>query len=483
MYGMQERVMIRQLIVPVLAMGVLAGCSLAPPYQQPRTDPPPPAYTGDWHPAHPAELEPRGAWWQLFADPELNSLEQQLPATNQNLAAAFARLEQARAEVRFVRSGYFPTVSAAAGASRERTSVNSPQYSQSKPSTQNNLVLESDVSYELDVFGRVRNSVAAARADAQANAADVDALELSLQAELAMDYFTLRNQDTRQALLDETVSAYERALQLNQNLYDGGAAPLTDVAQARAQLETARTQAEDIHLQRAQTEHAIAVLTGQSPSSFHIQPAALSPEVGPPAIAAGLPSTLLERRPDVAAAERRVAAANASIGVARAAYFPNFSLTAALGLESTSGASLFQGPSRLWALGPTALVTLFDGGKRRAQTDAARAAYDEQAADYRQTVLTAFQEVEDSLAGLGHLQHEATSESAAVEAAAMELDQARDRYSAGITTYLEVVIAENALLSSQLAAADIQARRLNAGVLLAKALGGGWDRQQLTSGR
>lgn len=474
----------RQLVVPVLAMGALAGCSLAPPYQPPRTDPPP-AYVeaGDWQPARPAELEPRGPWWQLFADSELNSLEEQLPAANQDLAAALARLEQARAAVRFVRSGYFPTVSAAAGASRERTSVNSPQYSLSKPSTQNNLVLESDVSYEFDVFGRVHNSVAAARANAQASAADVNALELSLQAELAMDYFTLRNQDTRQALLDETVGAYERALELNQNLYDGGAAPLTDVAQARAQLETARTQAEDIHLQRAQTLHAIAVLTGQGPSSFRVQPAPLSPEEGPPPIAAGLPSTLLERRPDVAAAERRVAASNASIGVARAAYFPQFSLTAALGLESTSGAALFEGPSRLWALGPTALVTLFDSGKRRAETDSARAVYDEQAANYRQTVLTAYREVEDSLASLAHLQREAKSESAAVEAAATELDQARDRYAAGITTYLEVVIAENALLSAQLTAADIQARRLNSAVLLAKALGGGWDRQQWLSGR
>jgi NodT family efflux transporter outer membrane factor (OMF) lipoprotein len=306
-----------------------------------------------------------------------------------------------------------------------------------------------------------------------------------MHSELALDYFTLRSEDAQQSLLDRTVTEYTRALDLTQNLYNGGAVPLADVAQARAQLETARTQAEDVRLRRAQTEHAIAVLVDQQASRFHLDPEPLQPEMVPPPLDPGLPSQLLERRPDVAGAERRVASANASIGVARAAYFPVFSLTGAVGFESTHGFSLIDAPSALWALGSSALVTLFDGGRRHAQTDQARAAYDEQVANYRTTVSTAYSEVEDWLAALRQLERESASESAAVAATTTELEQANYRYKAGAATYLEVVIAENASLAAQLSAADIQVRRMTASVLLVKALGGGWEnpKEDPTPGR
>jgi NodT family efflux transporter outer membrane factor (OMF) lipoprotein len=459
------------------AAGMLGACSLAPDYHTPATTPPASSYKemGNWKPAQPADALPRGQWWSLFRDDQLDSLETKVTDSNQNIKAAFARLEQARAQMRFVRADYLPTVTASASATRIRNSVNAPQYSTAKPPNNNDLRLQGDFSYELDVFGRVRNSVAAARATADASAGDLAVIDLNLHSELAMDYFTLRSEDAQQALLDETVAQYTLALQLNQNLYDGGAAPLTDVAQAQAQLETARTQAEDVRLRRAQTEHAIAVLVDQPASTFHLDPEPLPLQVNPPAVDPGLPSTLLERRPDVAAAERRVAAANANIGVARAAYFPVFSLSAVLGVESQNGSNLFTAPSTLWGLGPAAVMTLFDGGRRHAQTDQARAAYDEQAANYRATVATAYSDVEDWIAALRQLERENTSEMAAVAATGTELEQANYRYKAGAATYLEVVVAQNASLAAQLSAADIQVRRMNASVLLVKALGGGWD--------
>jgi NodT family efflux transporter outer membrane factor (OMF) lipoprotein len=466
-----------KLLLVALAAVALGACSLAPVYHEPATQPPPDSYkeAGDWKPAQPADAQPRGPWWNIFHDSELDALEVQVSASNQNLKAAFARLEQARAQMRYARASYLPTVTASAGASRTRTSMNAPQFSTIKPNTQNDLLLESDLSYEIDVFGRVRNSVAAARASAQASAADLAVVDLSMHSELALDYFTLRSEDTQQSLLDRTDTDYIRALELTQNLYNGGPVPLADVAQAQAQLETARTQAEDVRLRRAQTEHAIAVLVDQQASRFHLDPKPLLAEVIPPPVDSGLPSQLLERRPDVAGAERRVASANASIGVVRAAYFPVFSLAAGAGFESTHGFSLIDAPSGLWALGSSALMTLFDGGRRHAQTDQARAAYDEQVANYRTTVSTAYSEVEDSLAALRQLERESTSEAAAVAATTTQLDQANYRYKAGAATYLEVVIAENASLAAQLSAADIQVRRMNASVLLVKALGGGWE--------
>ena len=316
--------------------------------------------------------------------------------------------------------------------------------------------------------------MAAARASEQASAGDLAVLDLSVRAELATDYFTLRSLDTQQALLDRTVVDYADALKLTTNLYQGGAGVIADVHQAQAQLETARTQAEDTRLRRAQTEHAIAVLLGRPAPGFHIDPSPLAQDVEPPPIDPGLPSTLLERRPDVSAAERRVAAANAQIGVARTAYFPVFTLSAVAGLESAASGSWIEAPSRMWALGPALLQTVFDGGLRQAQSDFARAAYDQQIAQYRSTVLAAYQEVEDALVALQRLANENTSEQAAVIATGGALQQAEYRYRGGAATYLEVVSTENAALAARLSAADIQLRRMNAAVLLVKALGGGW---------
>jgi outer membrane protein, multidrug efflux system len=457
-------------------MGGLTACSFAPAYKTPDSAPPAAAYqeAGEWKTAQPQETDERGAWWTIFQDPQLDALEAKVAAANQNLQAALARLEQARAATRIARADYFPTLNIASSATRQRASLNSPTYVPGKDPTYNNFDLEADFTYELDVWGRVRNSVRAAKANQQASAADLATMDLSLHAELAADYFTLRSEDAQQLLLDKTVDDYTKSLQLTQNLYDGGDAALADVAQAQAQLETARTQAADIRLQRAQTEHAIAVLVGENPTSFHLDPSPLPLDLAPPPIDPGLPSALLERRPDVAAAERRVAAANAGIGVARAAYFPVFSLSAAAGLDSTSASTWLTAPSRLWSVGPAGLLTVFDAGRHRAQSAQAHAVYDEQVADYRNTVLLAYQDVEDNLAALRQLQAESLTEAAAVTATGSALQQAQYRYNAGLVTYLEVATTENASLQAQLAAASIQQRRLNSSVLLVKALGGGW---------
>jgi outer membrane protein, multidrug efflux system len=457
----------------------LNACSFAPAYKTPDSAAAAALYkeSGDWKPAQPADAEVRGAWWNLFQDPVLDRIESQVTDANQDLKAAYARLLQARAAVRISRADLFPTLNVGSSATRARTSVNSPKFPPGAPPVANNFDLEADLSYEIDVWGRVRNAVASARANEQASAADLATLNLAIRAELATDYFTLRSEDTQQQLLDTTVADYVKALQLTQNLYNGGAAALTDVAQAQAQLETARTQAADIGLQRAQTEHAIAVLLGQNPSVFHMEVNPYIIAVAPPPIDPGLPSALLERRPDVAAAERRTAAANAQIGVARAAYFPVFSLGAAAGFDSTQTSNWLSAPSQLWSLGPAAgVLTVFDAGRHRAQTAQAQAAYDEQVADYRNTVLVAYQEVEDNLAALRQLQRENLSETAAVSSTATALQQAQYRYKAGLVTYLEVSTAENAALQAQIANVTIQLRRMNASVLLVKALGGAWRR-------
>jgi NodT family efflux transporter outer membrane factor (OMF) lipoprotein len=354
--------------------------------------------------------------------------------------------------------------------------VNSPTYDSREPADYSDFIAGVSLSYEIDLFGRVRNTIAGARATEQATAGDVAALDLNLRADLADDYFALRALDAQQELLDHTVADYQRALKLTEILYRGGMAAKADVLQARAQLESARTQAEDSRLRRAQFEHAIASLVGQQASSFKVTPRPLPPTSAPPPIALGLPSQLLERRPDVAAAERRVAAANARIGVARAAFFPVFSLAGAAGTESFSLANWMLAPSRFWSVGPQGIFTLFDGGLRRAQSAAVVAAYDEQVANYRGSVLTAFQEVEDNLAALRQLERESLSQAAAVAAAQGALDQANFRYRSGLVTYLEVVSTENAALAAHITAIDINARRLTASVLLIKALGGDWNR-------
>lgn len=466
-----------RLALVMLALGA-AGCSFAPRYRVPDSAPVPERYKelAGWKAAEPKDAVARGDWWTLFKDPDLDRLQEQLQSENLQLKAAYARLEQARAQYRIARADLFPTITANPSATRERFSPNQPLFAPGLPTTYNDFVAGADVSYELDLWGRVRNEVASARASRQASAADLAVVELALRAELAVDYFTLRSEDAQVLMLDQTVEAYGKSLDLTTHLFQGGAAALSDVAQAQAQLETARTQAAETRLQRAQTEHAIAVLVGQNPSSFSLPARPLPLDVTPPPLDPGLPSALLERRPDIAEAERRVAAANADIGVARAAYFPQFKLLGDAGFESTRTSNWISAPSEYWAFGPQVMLPIFEGGRLRATTARTKAAFEEQVANYRNTVLAAYQDVEDNLAALRQLEAESKTDAAAVEATATALDQAQKRYEAGIVTYLEVATAQTAALQAQLAAISIQSRRMAAAVLLVKALGGGWQR-------
>jgi NodT family efflux transporter outer membrane factor (OMF) lipoprotein len=468
----------------------LAACSLAPPYHRPETATAPAEYQElqGWRLATPSDTEARGPWWTVFQDTTLDALESQVKDANQDLKAAYARLQEARAQTRIARAGQLPNATADASVNRTKASVDSPTYDSRDPAEYSDSIAGVTLSYEIDIFGRVRNTIAGARATEQATAGDVAALDLNLRADLAEDYFALRGLDAQQELLDRTVADYRRALGLNEALYRGGMAANADVLQARAQLESARTAAEDSILQRAQIEHAIATLVGQQASSFKLTPQPLPPNLAPPPIDLGLPSQLLERRPDVAAAERRVAAANALIGVARAAFFPVFSLAGSAGTESYSLANWMLAPSRYWSIGPQGVLPLFDGGLRRAQSASVVAAYDEQVAAYRATVLTAFQEVEDNLAALRQLEQESSSQAAAVAATKGALDQANHRYRSGLVTYLEVVSTENAALAARITAINIDTRRLTASVLLIRALGGDWNRptadlREISNGR
>jgi NodT family efflux transporter outer membrane factor (OMF) lipoprotein len=461
-----------------LLAGALSACSFAPTYRAPPSSAPALSTykeAADWKVAQPMDAEPRGDWWTVFQDPQLNELEAKVGAANQNIKAALARLQQARAETRIQRAGLFPALNVGASATRNRASTNSPTFPRGLQPTYGNFDLAADLSYEFDVWGRVRNSVNSAKASQQASAADFATLDLSMHAELAADYFSLRGLDAQQMLLDRTVEDYAKSLGLTQNLYNGGGAALADVEQAKAQLATARTQAAETRLQRAQAEHAIAVLIGENPTAFRLNANPLPPDTSPPALDFGLPSALLERRPDVAAAERRVAAANFNVGVARAAYFPQFSLAASFGYDSRQSSNWLTAPSRLWSAGPSGVLTVFDAGRHRAQSDQAHAIFDEQVADYRNTVLTAYQEVEDNLAALRQLQEESVSQAAAVEATGKALQQSQYRYKAGLVTYLEVATNETANLQAQLSNVNIQVRRMSASVLLVKALGGGWQ--------
>jgi NodT family efflux transporter outer membrane factor (OMF) lipoprotein len=360
---------------------------------------------------------------------------------------------------------------------RNHQSTNRPNGRLSPVNTYTDLQLPVDASYEVDVWGRVRRTVEAARANAQASAADLESVSLSLHAELATDYFALRALDAEEQLLNSTVAAYEKALELTQNRYSGGIASQVDVAQAQTQLETTRAQAIDLEVQRAQFEHAIAVLIGQPASTFKLAASPLSNT--PPVVPVGLPSDLLERRPDIAGNERRMAAANAEIGIAKAAYYPAITLSATGGFESTSLTTWFNGPSGFIAGSASALVTVFDAGRRRAVTDEATASYDQSVANYQQTVLGAFQEVEDSLAALRLLEDEAKTQDAAVAAAEHSLTLSTNRYKGGVATYLEVITAQSFALSDQRTAVEIAGRRMAASVSLIKALGGGWSTANL----
>jgi NodT family efflux transporter outer membrane factor (OMF) lipoprotein len=472
----------------LLALGAVGGCqylSVGPVYHRPAVEVPP-AYreSKDWKPAEPQDLAPRGEWWELYGDPDLTALEQQVQVSNQNVLLAAARYEQAAALLGSARSGFFPTITADVSSTRSQNAltVGGGGATSASAATPGTAVRTQDrvslaTNWELDVWGRVRRTVESNRASAQASAGDLAAMLLSQQATLAQSYFQLRVTDLDLGLLERSMAAYERALEVTRNRYQAGVAQRSDVTQAQTQLENARAQYLDLGITRSTLEHAIAVLIGKPPAAVSIPRKEQTPAI--PAIPLSLPSQLLERRPDIAAAERRAAAANAEIGVARAAWFPTLSLAASGGYASGGFSRLFEVPNRFWSLGPDLAGTLIDFGARHYQVRAAIASYDQSVATYRQAVLSAFQDVEDNLAALKVLAEESTAERAAADAAAETLTITENQYKAGTVDYLNVVSAQNASLSAERAWRDITNRSLAASVALLKALGGGWSTDAL----
>ncbi|HXX64059.1 MAG TPA: efflux transporter outer membrane subunit [Bacteroidota bacterium] len=459
--------------VGLLLSLLLGSCTVGPDYIRPSAEVPA-AYkeTKDWKKAEPGDELRKGPWWEVLGDPQLNSFEEKVNVSNQNVAFAEAQFRQARALVQEARAGFFPNVTAGVSATRSRSS--SSVGSSLSSGTVNNFMLPLDVSWEPDLWGRIRRTVEASEASAQASAADLGAVSLSMQAELAQDYFQLRTLDAQSQLLEETVAAYRKSFELTKNRYASGIVSRSDVLLAETQLKTTQAQAIDIGVQRAQLEHAIAVLLGRPASTFSIAATPLEMKAPPP-IPAGLPSELLERRADIAAAERLVAAANAQIGVAEAAYYPTITLSGAVGLESSQLPKLLNWPSRFWSIGASVLETVFDGGQRKAASEAARAAYDATVATYRQTVIGAFQEVEDNLSSLRILEEEAQVQVEAVTAARQSLAITTNQYKAGTASYLDVIVTQAIALNNERVAIGIFGSRITAAVLLIKALGGGWD--------
>jgi NodT family efflux transporter outer membrane factor (OMF) lipoprotein len=490
-----------------VALCLLAGC-VGPKYHRPSVQTPeaykelPPAdliNTDGWKVAQPKDDALRGKWWEIFNEPELNALEEKVNVSNQTIASAAASFLAARAMVKEARSQYFPTVTtnpaitwqrpsatvssggtggSAASGSGSGTGTGTGTTSSAKGIT-TDYTLPFDATWQPDLFGRIRNTVRSAAYGAQASAADLENTRLTIQAGVAADYFQLRGQDALKQLLDSTVVAYQQSLDLTRALYETGIDSEEDVAQAETQLETTQAQDAALGIQRAEFEHAIAMLIGQPASTFSIPVEPL--KTSPPAIPFGVPSQLLERRPDIAAAERLVAQANAQIGIARAAYFPTVTLNATAGFESTSISNWFTWPSRFFAAGPAAAETLFDAGLRRATVMQFRAQYDETVANYRQAVLTAFQQVEDNLASLRILSVEIQDQDAAVKSAERTLALATDRYKLGLDPYLNVITAQTALLSNQEAMVNLRIQQMTASGGLIQALGGGWDASQLPS--
>jgi multidrug efflux system outer membrane protein len=463
-----------------IALAVLGGCSLAPKYRPPAT-PDLSSYkeAGEWMPAAPADAQSRGLWWEAFGDPTLNELQRQLTESNPDLRAAVARFEQARGVAIQSRSDIYPSLGAQVAAQRGKGSANAPltRALGGTPGTQNDFVAGLNLSWEVDLFGRLRNTAAAAGAQAQSSAADLAAVQLSLQAELATDYFTLRGDDATIQLLRDTIQVYDRAYELTRNRYQEGISAATDVDQADTLRQNARSQLAAVSLERAQLEHAIAVLLGRVPSGFTLEPGELAG--APPPLDAGLPSKLLQRRPDVGRAERAMAAANAQIGVARAAWFPVFSLSGSGGFESVASSSWFNAPSRFWSVGPSAAASLLDAGSRYGLNKQAQARYDEAAATYRKTTLTAYQEVEDSLAGLHHLAEQRRSDEAAAASAQSSAYHADQRYNAGVADYVEVTTTHTAALNAQRDTIIVRVAQMNASVALVRATGGGWTQDQI----
>lgn len=466
-----------RLVASLCVVAMMSGCSLAPTYHAPALPPMPDHFKeGDtaWKAASPADQQSRGNWWGVYGDDTLNKLESKLDADNPSLAAALARYDTARAFESQLDAGMFPTLGISASPFRARQSNNRPLRGHDQPNEYDSDTVGVDAGYDLDLWGRIRNEVSQGRALAQASKADLASAKLSLEAQLAEDYVRLRGYDIQTRILQDALSAYGRALQLTENRHNGGVASGMDVSRAQAQLHDAQAQVTDVQAQRALTEHAIASLVGLPASSFSIAP--VEDQLRVPLTPVGLPSTLLERRPDIAAAERRVFAANASIGVARAAFFPDLSLSGSYGFQNTGLSNLLAIGNRFWALGPLATLDIFDGGLRRAQLREAHAQFAEASANYRQIVLNAFREVEDNLALLSDLGVEAKQEDQAFIAAQQTLNIATNRYREGIVNYLEVVTAQTEALSAERNAEAIRTRRLQASVDLIRALGGGWMR-------
>jgi len=463
--------------ISLVWIGLLAGCSVGPKYHRPSA-PTAPQFkeVAGWQPAHPNDQKSRGKWWEAYRDQQLDGLEDKVEISNQTLKQALTQYTTARAEVQYQRANYFPFLNANAAATRQRGSEHQTFYFPSL-NQYNNFSLPLDMSWEPDVWGRIRHTVQAARATAQATAADVQNVRLSVQAELALDYFEMRGLDTEKSILDATVLAYRRSMELTEERYQVGLNSALDVAQAQTQLKSTEAQDQDVGVARAQFEHAIAVLIGVAPAMLTIPPRVVpaTPLTVPP----GLPSQLLERRPDIAAAERQMDAANAQIGIARSAYYPTFLISGTGGLASARPGNLFTGPSSFWEGGVSAFLPLVDWGQRHALNTQAQANYDGIVANYRQTVLSAYQEVEDNLAALHILQGEAVTQQAAVDAAQHQEDIALARYKSGLADYLTVIVAQSIDLSNQITSAEILTRQMSASVLLVKALGGGWDASQL----
>jgi len=497
----------KRLLTTVLLCLALSGCVVGPKYHPPAATQTPPAYKeinppatapaspetaadptlgglGDWKVANPQDALPRGKWWEIYNDPELNALETQLNIDNQNIKQFFENFMAARALVRQARSQYFPTATVGANYTRARGSANlgnnvgATGTTSGKGST-SLIDLPLDVSWEPDLWGKVRNTVRQAQYSAQVSAADLENERLTEQASLATFFYELRGQDALQQILDATVAADQKALDFNKSQYDLGLTDRISVVQAENTLQSAQAAATNLGIARAQYEHAIALLVGKSASEFTIP---VKPMLAtPPPIPIGLPSQLLERRPDIAAAERTMAAANAQIGVATAAFYPNLTISASAGLESSLWKRLFDWPSRFWSVGPSLSETVFDAGLRRATVNQFVAVYNADLASYRQTVLTGFQQVEDSLAAVRILTQQIQQQHQAVESAKVALDLEMKRYESGLDPYINVVTEQNNLLGAQQAMASIEIQRMTQSVSLIEALGGGWDRSELTT--
>ncbi|HET6307340.1 MAG TPA: efflux transporter outer membrane subunit [Rhodopila sp.] len=475
----------RNLVRPSGLLGalLLAGCSFAPAYQPPTVAAIPASYkeAGPWQTAHPQDELPRGAWWRLYGDAELDRLETQVDTHNPTVAEAVANYDLARAAVAEAHSALLPQVGSFASMTTNRQSERRPTRSQTQPNQYPANTVGVQLDYDLDLWGRLRNTVAAQKAAAQASAADLATMRLSLHAEVAGDYMALRGLDAQGKLLAQTIAAYQRAVAITEARHTGKIASGIDVARAQDQLKATQAEASDIEAQRAVYEHALASLVGRPASSFAIAPSVV--QIGVPQIPVGVPSTLLQRRPDIAAAERRVASANAMVGVARSAFYPDVSLSGLFGFQDTGEAALFSTPYTFWTLGPQMVMPVFEGGLRHAQVAAAQATLRASGDAYRTVVLTAFQQVEDSLSNLRILARALQQENEAVDAAQRAQRMAMSLYRDGATNFLDVVVAQTAALQAEQTALSLQTRALQASIDLVRALGGGWSTQDLPSGR